>query len=56
MQFYYYNTLKMKPILTFIFIIVAYNLFGQKTHHQMISSQGKIISNTLTQKKDNLFL
>ena len=41
MQFYYYNTLKMKPILTFIFIIVAYNLFGQKTHHQMISSQGK---------------
>ena len=41
MQFYYYKTLKMKPILTFIFIIVAYNLFGQKTHHQMISSQGK---------------
>ncbi|MDG1509500.1 MAG: T9SS type A sorting domain-containing protein [Flavobacteriaceae bacterium] len=31
----------MKPILTFVFIIVVFKLFGQKVHHQMISSQGK---------------
>ena len=31
----------MKPILTFVFIIVVFKLFGQKAHHQMISSQGK---------------
>lgn len=31
----------MKLVLTLIFTIVAYNLFSQKAHHQMISSQGK---------------
>ena len=31
----------MKLVLTLIFTIVAYNLFGQQAHHQMISSQGK---------------
>ncbi|MFT5214794.1 MAG: hypothetical protein ACI9WV_002528 [Patiriisocius sp.] len=41
MKFYEYYTLKTKLILTLIFTIVAYNLFTQKSHHQMISSQGK---------------
>ena len=31
----------MKPVLTFILIIVVFKLFGQNIHHQMISSQGK---------------
>ena len=31
----------MRSILTFVFIIVVFKLFGQKVHHQMISSQGK---------------
>jgi hypothetical protein len=33
--------LKMKLFLTLIFTIVVQTLFGQKMHHQMISSQGK---------------
>jgi hypothetical protein len=31
----------MKFLLTLIFTLVVYNLFGQKMHHQMISAQGK---------------
>lgn len=31
----------MKSVLTFIFMLLVCNVFGQKIHHQMISSQGK---------------
>ena len=43
----------MKPILTFVFIIVVFKLFGQKAHHQMISSQGEssVVSSGLIVKQ-----
>ena len=40
MKFYYYYNPKMKLILTLIFTIIVCNIFSQKAHHQMISSQG----------------